>query len=76
MAGKTLTPFCLHVQTFRMKLALTRPPSSAKKTVFKLYRSGNRTGNPDAHSSQCCGTSADTGVRRTFLGALKPFVIL
>ncbi|MHC4754115.1 MAG: hypothetical protein ACYTBP_03135 [Planctomycetota bacterium] len=31
MAGKTLTPFCLHVQTFRLKLALTTPLSSYRR---------------------------------------------
>jgi hypothetical protein len=46
MAGKTLTPFCLHVRAFRSKLVSATPPSSTNKTVFKIYRSGNRTGNP------------------------------
>jgi len=43
---KTLSLFCLHVPAFRSKLVLATPPSSANKTVFKVYRSGNRTGKP------------------------------
>ena len=47
---KTLTPFCLHTRAFRSKLVLTTRPSSAKKTVFKVYRNRNRT---------CCPIASD-----------------
>ena len=67
IAVDTLTPRpprerpkpCLRNDSARLSLAQkparTTPLSSTKKTVFTIYRTGNRTGNPDGNRPKLCG---------------------